>query len=137
MLVGEGRSYPCLWGGCAFLRLVSNIAQILAPCHTLLFVVALTQVGCVQGVYEMVVWGIAATDGRRLVGALPFWVAVCLGWFFGWAGCFAGFVVGGSFSLDPFEQGCGAVFSADQFWVVFAPLFGQFAAEGFGEDGLG
>ena len=39
--------------------------------------------------------------------------------------------------FDFFQQGFGAVFAADQVRVVFAPLFGEFAAEGLGEDGLG
>ena len=44
---------------------------------------------------------------------------------------------GGPRGADALQQGLGAVFTADQFRVLFAPLGGEFAAEGLGEDRLG
>lgn len=39
--------------------------------------------------------------------------------------------------LDPLQQRLRTVLPADQFRVVLAPLLGEFAPEGFSQDGLG
>ena len=38
--------------------------------------------------------------------------------------------------FDPIQQRLRTVLPSDQFGIVLAPLFGEFALEGFGQDGL-
>jgi hypothetical protein len=47
------------------------------------------------------------------------------------------FTAGGAFGLNFFQQGGGAVFTADQIRVFSTPLGGQLAAEGLRQDRLG
>ena len=44
---------------------------------------------------------------------------------------------GGALGLDSLQQGFSAVFTADQVGMVLAPLLGQLAPKGLGQDGLG